>query len=332
MEERNIVETALENLEKHTGIPGDWNPMETQFWDGHLRLYIDNQYFTFQTEVKKELRAAQMQHILKIANGNKPFMVVATRIFPALKEELRKNHIAYLEANGNLFVHLDQKLIWIETQKPIPSLKDAANRAFTPAGLKVVFHFLIQEGLINLPYREIAACTNTALGHINYVIQGLKEEGFLIPLTKDTYKLTRKKELFEKWIGAYHQKLKPTLLIDTFQFVNKDDTFNWQNIKLRVGETFWGGEPAGDLLTKYLNPGEFTMYTTETKMNLIKNYKILPAEKGNIKVYKKFWKEYNDLMRYVPEELVYADLINNNDRRSQETAQKIYDEYLQDKF
>jgi hypothetical protein len=29
---------------------------------------------------------------------------------------------------------------------------------------------------------------------------------------------------------------------------------------------------------------------------------------------------------------VYADLIHNNDRRSQETAQKIYEEYLQDKF
>ena len=332
MKEDNIVETALENLNKYTGIPGHWRPKATQIFDGHLRLLIDNKYVTFVVEVKNELRALQLQQILKIANDYKPFMVVANRIFPTQKEELRKNHIAYLEANGNLFVDLDQKLIWIETQKPIPGLKDAANRAFTPAGLKVVFHFLLQESLINLPYREIAARTKTALGHINYVMQGLKEAGFLIPLTKNTFKLTRKKELFEKWIGAYHQKLKPALLIDTFQFVNKEDAFNWQGIKLKTGETFWGGEPAGDLLTQYLNPGEFTMYTTETKMNLIKNYKIMPAEKGNIKIYKKFWMAYNELINYVPEELVYADLIHNNDRRSQETAQKIYEEYLQDKF
>ena len=31
-------------------------------------------------------------------------------------------------------------------------------------------------------------------------------------------------------------------------------------------------------------------------------------------------------------ELAYTDLINKGDRRCTETAQKIYDEYLQDKF
>ena len=31
-------------------------------------------------------------------------MVVATRLFPKIKEELRHNNIAYLEANGNIFL------------------------------------------------------------------------------------------------------------------------------------------------------------------------------------------------------------------------------------
>ena len=95
----------------------------------------------------------------------------------------------------------------------------------------------------------------------------------------------------------------------------------------------WGGEAAGDLLTNFLRPAELTLYTTETRNELIKNYKLLPDEKGNIKVYQKFWKEEDgDDKAWVNPLLVYADLINKNDRRCTETAQKIYDEYLQNKI
>lgn len=331
MNEAIIVETALENLEKFTGIPGTWKPENGLEFDGNLNLRIDNEDITFHAEVKNELRATQLNKLIEVAEKNKPFILIARRIFPLLKIELQKHRIAYLEANGNVYFDVDRRTFWIELNHPAPRLKDQPNRAFTRTGLKVVFHFLLEEDMINLTYREIAAKTETALGHINYVMQGLKEAGFLIPMTKDTYKLTRKKELLEKWIEAYHQKLKPTLKVDTFQFVNKDNYFNWKEIVLKKGETFWGGEPAGDILTNYLNPGEFTMYTTESRQDLIKNYKMVPAEKGNINVYRKFW-FCETTGNMVPEILAYADLANNNDRRSQETAQKIYDEYLQNEF
>ena len=75
-----------------------------------------------------------------------------------------------------------------------------------------------------------------------------------------------------------------------------------------------------------------TLYTTETRNDLIKNYRLIPDEKGNVKAYQKFWQydEVND--NVVPPLLVYADLINTNDRRCTETAQKIYDEFLQNKL
>ena len=97
-------------------------------------------------------------------------------------------------------------------------------------------------------------------------------------------------------------------------------------------KTLWGAEPAGDLLTDYLRPGELTMYTLEDKRELIKNYRLIPDEKGNVKVYQKFWNydEVND--NIVPPLLVYIDLMNTNDRRCKETAQKIYEQLLQNKF
>jgi hypothetical protein len=102
-------------------------------------------------------------------------------------------------------------------------------------------------------------------------------------------------------------------------------------MELNIEKTAWGGEPAGDILTDYLHPGELTMYTTETKAELMKNYKLIPDNNGNIKIYQRFWENATEA-NTVPPLLVYTDLINAGDRRSFDTAQKIYNDYLQNQF
>lgn len=64
----------------------------------------------------------------------------------------------------------------------------------------------------------------------------------------------------------------------------------------------------------------------------MKKYRLVPDNNGNVKVFKKFWENDAVNNNVVPPLLVYTDLINQGDRRCTETAQKIYDEYLQDKF
>jgi hypothetical protein len=159
----------------------------------------------------------------------------------------------------------------------------------------------------------------------------LRNQGFLIEKNKQTYELTNKKALLNKWMAGYKDKLKPLLPIATFRFLKEDEYTRWKKLPLKKGETCWGGEPAADLLTGYLKPGEYTLYTLEKRSELIKNYRLVPDEKGNIKAYQKFWKD-EELKTIAPPLLVYADLINTGDRRCIETAQKIYDQYLQNKF
>ena len=71
---------------------------------------------------------------------------------------------------------------------------------------------------MNFPYRDIAKLTAVALGNINYVMTGLKEQGFLLKLDKNKYKFQNKKELLEKWNTAYKKKLKPALHTGRFHF------------------------------------------------------------------------------------------------------------------
>ena len=332
MEKNTIIVMAVENLNRNAQIKANWKDTPGKEMDGAITVKIAKQTIKLQIEVKQELRQHQVKQLEKMALEYPPFMIVAKHILPKIKEELRQKNIAYLEANGNIWLQQNGMVLWLEGQKPITVEKGKGNRAFTKTGLKVVFQFLLNEQFINMPYREIAAQTEVGLGNINYVMNGLKEMGFLIKLNKDQYKLTNKKELLNKWMVAYEERLKPALKTGTFRFLKEEDFTNWKKLPIRKGKTWWGGEPAGDLFTNFLRPAELTLYTTETRNELIKNYRLIPDEIGNVKAYKKFWQhdEVND--NVVPPLLVYADLINTNDRRCMETAQKIYDEFLQNKL
>jgi hypothetical protein len=329
-----ILNKAIEAFEKETKIHPEFLPPtpEEKEIDGILRFTHNEVQYKFYIEAKKELRNHQLPELERLNKKFHPLIVIGEYIFPKIKEELRKQNIGYLETNGNVFMANKDLLLWLDTKKPIPTETDTKGRAFTKTGLKLVFQFLLDENIVNLTYREIADRTGVGFGNINFIIKDLKEQGFLININKDTYLLTKKKELLNKWIEAYKVKLKPTLLIGTFRFLKNEDFLNWKNIRLRNMETWWGGEPAGDQLTNFLKPAELTLYTIEKKQDIIKHYRLLPDDKGNVKVFQKFWM-YDDVnIDVVPPLLVYADLITTGDRRCMETAQKIYDDLLQDKF
>jgi hypothetical protein len=332
MTDLEIIHLALENLQKNVPIKGKWtDTAPNKEIDGELLLTIENKPIKYNIKIKNELRAHQLNKILELNEKHQPFMMVAAQLFPKIKEELRENNVAYLEANGNIFLKHNGTMILIETNKPLTIEKKTGSRAFTKTGLKVVFEFLRDENWVNRTYQTIAEHTGTTAGNIYNIITGLQQEGFLLPVTKNKYRLNNKKALLEKWATAYDEKLKPALRAGTFRFLKEADFQNWKQIELQQGETVWGGEPGGNLLTNYLHPEELTLYTNENRTDLVKNYKLIPDERGNVKVYQKFWRLDME-NRTAPPLLVYADLINMNDRRCRETAQKIYDEFLQDKI
>ncbi len=332
MRKQEIVHIALENLHKNVGLDGKWIDFENQELDGQLEILIENQLIVLNAEIKQELRNHQLPQIISRAKQLNPFIIIAQRIFPKIKDELRGNKIAYLEANGNTYINNKNLILWIDGQKALETEREKGNRAFTKTGLKVLFHFLLDQHLIQQGQRDIANITNVGLGNVNYILTGLKELNFLIEVRKQEFRLNNKKELLEKWMVAYEERLKPALLVGTFRFLRETDFQNWKNLEIDRNTTKWGGEPAADLYTNYLHPQILTLYTTETRNEIINKYRLIPSENGNVKVYKRFWHFDDGDSRTVPPLLIYTDLMNTNDRRCIETAQKIYDEFLQNKL
>lgn len=329
--ETTIVETALENLQHNLGLLAEYESGGTNQLDGKLTIRnFHHKTLTFYFEVKYELRQNQLPAIEDLAKENQNLMVIAYRIFPEVKKKLHEQGIAYLEANGNIFIHSKKIYYLVDNQKALPKINKPNNRAFTKTGLRVVFQLLLDQDFMKFTYREMAAQLGIGLGNFNYIFNGLRKASFMLEADKNVYLLQNKKELFYRWITEYKDKLQPALLIGRFRFLNEKDFLNWKNLPLDHQKTHWGGEPAADLLTGNLQPAILTLYTTKTRMEMIKNYRLVPDEEGNVLIFQKFWRDTMENQNIVPPLLVYVDLTLNHDSRLIETAQMIYDEYIQD--
>ena len=292
-------------------------------------LTINNQ--TFQIKLKRDFRLNQMPDLIHEKQQNTPFILIADAISDNVKTVLREHKINYLDAAGNAFIQSNKGLsVFINGQKAVSKPEMNKDKAFTKKGLVVVYHLLIDESLLNATYRIISEKTETSLDTVTKVLQSLRQQGFIVQVNDKTVRLTDKKRLFEKWADAYEMRLKPNLFIGNYRFKNIDAEKDWQNIHL-FPTSFWGCEPAASILTdNYLRPEIFTLYSTETKAELVNNYRFLPDAKGNIKVYLPFYK--NKKQTTTSPIWVYADMLNSGINRNIEVAKKIYDKYVKNNF
>lgn len=332
-QEEQIILHALNKMHKTTGMETKFNPaVGDRFIDGRVNIATANKEKDFFIKYKRELRAHHLPAIMEEAIKYKPLLVIAEVIFPKLKEELRKQNIAYLDNAGNAYIKNDDFVVWIDGQKNNEKERIITNRAFTKTGLKVVFQLLLDEEAINFSYRELAKMTEVGLGNINNVMTGLKDMGYVMQLDGKRKKLQRKKELLDRWMDGFAETLKPALHIGNFRFAAAEFG-NWRNFRLEENDTVWSGEAGGDILTDNINPATLTIYTTKTKADIMKLFKCVPDPHGNIKTYQKFWVCPLQLQNpAAPPLLIYVDLMLTGDPRCQEIAKQIFDKYLKDEF
>ncbi|MDN5350172.1 MAG: hypothetical protein PWQ54_1568, partial [Bacteroidales bacterium] len=166
-----IINKAIDVLNNDVGITANYK--ETTYMDGELELLWNDLQLQFTIEIKKELRQYQLLKLPELQHQYPNLLLVADRLFPAIKEGLRKIGIPYVETNGNVFIKTEHLFLFIDTNKTRKEDKRGGNRAFTKTGLKVLFHFLEDKSLINQPHRTIATKAGVALGNVPQIINGL---------------------------------------------------------------------------------------------------------------------------------------------------------------
>lgn len=328
--ENQIVESIIKIFENEHHMKVKWINAINKEYDGEFIIRANADEIKFRAEYKREMKKHNLIIIYKLKEKYDNLLVLADIIYPDIKDALKNNNINYIDGAGNMYLKAKNFFINIKgNRNEIPEDK-YKGRLFGKGGLKIIFAILVNEDLINKPYRVIAEQTETALGTVNYIMKELMTNGYIIFINKNVLKLKNKKDLMNKWITGYEDKLKKTLFIGKYRFKDNE----WKKLNFDNPDTFWGGEPGAEILTHYLHPQLFTVYTKEETKELFKKYFLIPDANGNVDVYKKFW-NFKDVTlneKTVPPLLIYADLINTGDNRNLETAKIIYERYLQDKF
>jgi len=262
---------------------------------------------------------------MKKASEQRPLLVITQFVNPEMADQMRRDGLEFIDTAGNAFIRQGQLHIFAKGNRPPDrSPISPPPRLFMPAGLRAIFSLLSRPDLVNGTYREVAAASGLALGTIAGIMAELKGRLFLIEDQKAVRRLIRKKDLFDSWVAAYAEQLRPRILMGRYQ----GEHGWWYNKILQPAWAQWGGEVAASLITRHLYPQIITVYLAGSRLNefLLEN-RLRVESNGSVEILERFWA--GDTLAGAPETvhpiLIYADLSASGNERNIETAKIIYE-------
>ena len=337
MKEEQILLPALNRLKEMTGIEArilDTHSKRNVTADAIIKITKGQQTYILEVDVKTDLRTSALTNILnKQRVTDKKILMIAKYIPTPMKDALKENGISYLESSGNCYIETQGLFIYISDQKSSPLKNSEETKLWAPTGMKFLFAILMDQELLNSSYRNIAYTAGVALGNVGSFIYELKREGYVIASVRQkqpTLLLENRIMLIDKWADMYRTGLRPKQLVGKFRFSKKEDRESWHNHTASDLGIYWGAETAGAILTNYLSPQVYTMYSNQDRFELMKKMRLVPDQNGEVELLRPFWNEevFANDGDIVPPLLAYAELISSFDSRNRETAMRIKEKYV----
>lgn len=336
-EERALVERALDTL-RNLGVEAkvDRERPPNRQVDYTAALRRGAKRAPYLIEVKRTLRPAILGPVLlRLQTLKPPALLLTDYVTPPMAKLLRDAGIAFADTVGNAYLEFAGNVFYVVGN--VPEQRPRAEkvvRAFQPTGLRVVFALLCMPELIALPTRELATRLDVANGTIGRVMDDLTHLGYVTTAGRRDRRLHNLKGLLERWVMMYPAQLRPTLLR---RRLIADVPDWWKNEKFDGRHVALGGEPAADRLTQYLKPATATLYVRGEPRPLneiIARHRLRVDPTGPVEVLDAFWPADIpvDKAGLTPTPLIYADLLATGDARCIETAKRVYDDYLAERF
>jgi len=258
-----ILNNALNAFKQTTGIPADVIaeevPMPAGYADAEIRLG-DMQPLI--AEVKKTLRPTNLGAVLAhMKRFNRPGILITEYMTPQMAEKLKEMDIPFLDVAGNAYLKAANTFVYITGRKqPKELTTQGQNRAFRAAGLKVIFTLLTLKGQLKAPTREIAYNAGVANGTVGNVLKDLERLGFVYRSKTKGIVIENRGKMIDNWVEAYPRELRPQLKAQRFQILHTDWWQEFTYDRWQKNQMWLGGEPAAEVLTKYLHAEKITVY------------------------------------------------------------------------
>lgn len=312
--------------------------------DGQLVLETAVGRLTYFYEIKRGLSLPRLEHLLlqlrQYSQEAKARPLILTDYLPPrLADRLVEAGVNFVDQAGNVYLELPGKLyIRIQGARVKGLRETTVGRMSQPSGLRVLFVLLAEPRAMSMSYRDLAEASGVALGSIAWVVRELKKKGYLQQKGPDEWFLTRKRELFDFWIGGYGDLLRPKLVVGRFQPPERDlgqtlAKFQQEAEAARITWALTGGF-AADVLTHHFRGDELGLFVSQWSPELARGLRWLPSPEGPVTVLRQF----SPLVVFRPKGpleapvahplLVYAELVLQGRERELEAAKLLYDRYI----
>ncbi len=346
MEERKIFNDCLDQLKQLTPVTSvhvlKQVSQREMDYDARIKITAKKHTDSYNVIVKSVLKRPLASILQHQKRKNENVLLFSKYVNTSIAEDLKKNGLQFIDTQGNVFLNIkNQVYIDIQGKKGAP-IKEKISSLYQPKGLQLLFILLSQPDTLNKPLRTIKDLADISYGQTQAGMKELKRKGLIYKDKNDKRHWTNKKELLEKWVTHYGDRLRPKLVRSTYKIMPSLFDKVPDILTETIPEPKWalGGSFGADILDPYYRGLHISLFVhTDIVEEIRKQLKMIPAQETNITLFNMF----SDELIYKGKKkapfvthplLLYAELLQQGafGSRAEETAQRIYQKYLKQDF
>lgn len=324
-EDAKLLMDVAKAFKDTTGIGAELEPVRDLFghnFEVRLKVIDERRTWQFPAQITRSIDAV-LAHLQLSA---RPVVLITEHVTPMQAERLQGLGISFLDSAGNAFLKQGALFVLV-TGRSLLKRSSRPSRLFRSSGMRAVFHFLCFSGSENLPYRGITTAVGLSLGAISWIMSDLKQAGHLVLLGTGDRRLVRKRELLERWVGAWPDGYRSRLSLGRFDAPQGEPLSQLRQLP----DAWVSGELAATELGCHQSPASVSIYTAMPAMEFAALHQLSPAPRsGCIELLRAFW---SPRARFTPEHLappllIYGDLLATRNDSALKAAACIYEKYL----
>jgi hypothetical protein len=296
----------------------------------------------YAAEVRTHFRHEDPYGIIRrlhgLTAGDQRALLLAPMTTERQREALRKGGVDYVDLAGN--AHLERRgfLVHVEGKRARSVAKPPADKIFRRGGLQVVYVLLVTPDAVRWPYRPLAQAAGVALRTANYVMEGLRAEGF-VGGQRNLRQLVRREDLVARWVDAYRTELRPKLLMGIYRTRPRPRA----RLLKEIGAYFrdqrlpWAltGAEAAFRLTHHYRDEHVVIFAPRELTDFEETVGCMPDPNGDLHLLRHFCEKVQEPKKgpglpLAHPLLVYAELLADGTERAIETGQVLRDQLLED--
>ncbi len=276
----------------------------------------------------------------RLKSKERPLLITRSLSNLVVDRLLEKN-IEFIDVDGQIYLNSSGVYILVRNQS---SVNNGAKSLDITNGTLQVMYALLSQPMLTIQNDDnfenrISFFSGVTIKTVRNSLRKLEELDY-IKYTHERYEIIDYVKLLERWELGYSEQLRAKLLLETFSPIQNQSFAQVANeIKenVKVEGYFIAGELAASMITDYLRPIGANLHlisNSHTRIIAVK-FKLKPDPNGHIA----FFQTIGDMKYYqydreefqsslVHPLLIHAELVQSGNSRLKETAQLIYDRYL----